>query len=49
LIRNRIQSTSKKTISAIKNKVYRSRLENFRNKIHKIYDEEQRSIMQKIQ
>jgi hypothetical protein len=48
LIRSRIQSTSKKTISAIKNRVYRSRLENFRTKIHKIYDEEQASIMSNI-
>lgn len=49
LIKSKIESTSKRSISAIKNKAYRNRLENFRNKLHEVYEKEQETIMAGIQ
>lgn len=48
LIKQRIAASTKKTISAIKNKAYRGRLEIFRSKIQDVYKQEQKAIMSGI-
>jgi hypothetical protein len=48
-IKEKIYATSKKTVSAIKNKAYRVRLEQFRSKLQNVYQHEQDSILATIQ
>jgi hypothetical protein len=49
LIKQRIAASTKKTITAVKNKAYRSRLEIFRSKIQDVYKQEQKAIMSGIE
>ena len=49
MIKSRINDSSKSTVSAIKNKSYRKRLDNFRNKIQDTYKEEQNHMLSQIQ
>ena len=37
-IKEKINASTKKTVSAIKNKAYRVRLEHFRSKLHDVYE-----------
>jgi hypothetical protein len=49
LIKQRIANSTKKTITAIKNKAYRGRLDVFRSKIQDVYKQEQREIIDGIE
>ena len=50
MIKKRIyENPSKKAIAYIKNKAYRSRLQSFRDKLQKVYHQEQESVLAKVE
>lgn len=49
MIKQKIEKSQHNSISAIKNKAYRARLDGFRNKLKSVYRNEQEAILGKVQ